>query len=233
MTGRARSSTLQWHAGDNVGLGKDYTLFSTIDGIVVYQKKADRSKVGGSPAALCWRFGAWLPGRQHPALCTFRVSSVAPILGARLFTSGAPGFTFLLRRRTRACCPSGRVQRAHELLTAPCLFAAAGVRVPAGVCQGPGSGDRNPHHGGQGGRQPQGQAARDLQAPRQQQREPRARGDGGGGGGAHAALKRVQQGVMEFCMSPCSWTCSSSRKAVIGESAGTVGAVLSPSLQLL
>lgn len=39
---------LQWYAGDNVGTGKDYTLFSTIDGIVVYQKKQDRSKVRGN-----------------------------------------------------------------------------------------------------------------------------------------------------------------------------------------
>lgn len=38
-----------WHAGDNVGVGKDYTLYSTIDGIVVYQKKADRSKVSVFP----------------------------------------------------------------------------------------------------------------------------------------------------------------------------------------
>lgn len=44
----APSSAPQWHAGDNVGMGKDYTLFSTIDGIVVYQKKADRSKVCAS-----------------------------------------------------------------------------------------------------------------------------------------------------------------------------------------
>lgn len=38
-----------WHAGDNVGTGKDYTLFSTIDGVVVYQKKSDRSKVSVYP----------------------------------------------------------------------------------------------------------------------------------------------------------------------------------------
>jgi hypothetical protein len=44
---RAATLTPQWHAGDNVGTGKDYTLFSTIDGIVVYQKKSERSKVIG------------------------------------------------------------------------------------------------------------------------------------------------------------------------------------------
>eukprot|EP00877_Chromochloris_zofingiensis_P004139 jgi/Chrzof1/13726/Cz08g09200.t1 len=38
-----------WYAGDNVGTGKDYTLFSTIDGIVVYQKKQDRSKINVYP----------------------------------------------------------------------------------------------------------------------------------------------------------------------------------------
>lgn len=44
---------LQWHAGDNVGTGKDYTLYSTIDGIVVYQKKAEKSKVGAVWASVC------------------------------------------------------------------------------------------------------------------------------------------------------------------------------------
>lgn len=38
-----------WHAGDNVGTGKDYTLYSTIDGVVVYQKKAEKSKVSVYP----------------------------------------------------------------------------------------------------------------------------------------------------------------------------------------
>ena len=36
---------LQWHPGTNVGQGKDYTLFSTVDGIVIYSKKKDRSFV--------------------------------------------------------------------------------------------------------------------------------------------------------------------------------------------
>lgn len=36
---------LQWHAGDNVGTGGDYTLFSTVDGIVIYSKKKDKSYV--------------------------------------------------------------------------------------------------------------------------------------------------------------------------------------------
>ncbi len=46
--------SVQWYAGDNVGEGKDYTLFSTIDGIVIFQKKKDRSKVGGG-----WSAGVW------------------------------------------------------------------------------------------------------------------------------------------------------------------------------
>ena len=31
------------HPGNNVGLGKDYTLFAKIDGVVVYERK-DRSR---------------------------------------------------------------------------------------------------------------------------------------------------------------------------------------------
>jgi hypothetical protein len=48
-TTKNQTRTRQWHAGDNVGTGKDYTLFSTIDGVVVYQKKADRPKVSVYP----------------------------------------------------------------------------------------------------------------------------------------------------------------------------------------
>ncbi len=34
------------HPGENVGVGKDYTLFATIDGIVKYEKKGkDRKRV--------------------------------------------------------------------------------------------------------------------------------------------------------------------------------------------
>ncbi len=36
----------QIHAGNNVGLGKDYTLFAKIDGIVTYERLGrDRKKV--------------------------------------------------------------------------------------------------------------------------------------------------------------------------------------------
>jgi large subunit ribosomal protein L27 len=39
------------HAGDNVGIGKDHTLFALVDGKVVFRKKADeRSFVSVVPA---------------------------------------------------------------------------------------------------------------------------------------------------------------------------------------
>eukprot|EP00878_Enallax_costatus_P001714 GHUV01001869.1.p1 GENE.GHUV01001869.1~~GHUV01001869.1.p1 ORF type:complete len:172 (+),score=48.81 GHUV01001869.1:154-669(+) len=40
-----RQTGSTWHAGDNVGTGSDYTLFSTVDGIVIYSKKKDRSYI--------------------------------------------------------------------------------------------------------------------------------------------------------------------------------------------
>ena len=40
------------HPGDNVGIGKDHTLFALIDGTVVFRKKAnDRSYVSVLPLA--------------------------------------------------------------------------------------------------------------------------------------------------------------------------------------
>ncbi len=40
------------HPGDNVGIGKDHTLFALIDGTVVFRKKAnDRSYVSVKPLA--------------------------------------------------------------------------------------------------------------------------------------------------------------------------------------
>ncbi len=40
------------HPGDNVGLGKDYTLFALIDGVVQYQvKDRGRKKVAVLPVA--------------------------------------------------------------------------------------------------------------------------------------------------------------------------------------
>lgn len=43
---------MQWYPGENVGQGKDYTLFSTIEGIVIYQKRPDRDSVSTHPAAV-------------------------------------------------------------------------------------------------------------------------------------------------------------------------------------
>ncbi len=37
--------------GDNVGLGKDYTIFSLIDGVVKFTDKNDRKKVNVLPVA--------------------------------------------------------------------------------------------------------------------------------------------------------------------------------------
>ena len=40
------------HPGENVGLGKDHTLFALIDGVVVFRKKKDnRSYVSVQPVA--------------------------------------------------------------------------------------------------------------------------------------------------------------------------------------
>jgi large subunit ribosomal protein L27 len=36
----------KFHPGNNVGMGKDFTLFATIDGVVAYERKGrDRRKV--------------------------------------------------------------------------------------------------------------------------------------------------------------------------------------------
>lgn len=51
---------LQWHAGDNVGTGSDYTLFSTVDGIVIYSKKKDRSYVSIEPVEQCRLSRDWI-----------------------------------------------------------------------------------------------------------------------------------------------------------------------------
>jgi large subunit ribosomal protein L27 len=36
----ARQRGTKWHAGDNVGMGKDHTLFALIDGQVAFRTKA-------------------------------------------------------------------------------------------------------------------------------------------------------------------------------------------------
>lgn len=37
---------VQWYPGENAGLGRDFTIYSTTEGIVVFEKKDDRPKVG-------------------------------------------------------------------------------------------------------------------------------------------------------------------------------------------
>ncbi len=39
-----RQRGTQFHAGDNVGCGKDHTLFATVDGNVVFQVKGPKNR---------------------------------------------------------------------------------------------------------------------------------------------------------------------------------------------
>ena len=48
----ARQRGTKWHPGDNVGLGKDHTIFATTEGKVAFQRKAGgRMYVGVEPTA--------------------------------------------------------------------------------------------------------------------------------------------------------------------------------------
>ena len=44
-----RQRGTKYHPGQNVGLGKDYTIFSLIDGVVRFSRKGDRSVVNVDP----------------------------------------------------------------------------------------------------------------------------------------------------------------------------------------
>jgi large subunit ribosomal protein L27 len=47
-----RQRGTKFHPGNNVGLGKDYTLFALVDGVVTFERKGrDRQKVSVYPAA--------------------------------------------------------------------------------------------------------------------------------------------------------------------------------------
>lgn len=47
-----RQCGTRYHAGNNVGIGKDYTLFSLVDGVVKFERKdKTRLKVSVYPAA--------------------------------------------------------------------------------------------------------------------------------------------------------------------------------------
>lgn len=39
-----RQRGTKFHAGENVGIGKDHTLFAKADGIVVFQQKGDKNR---------------------------------------------------------------------------------------------------------------------------------------------------------------------------------------------
>jgi large subunit ribosomal protein L27 len=46
-----RQRGTKWHAGDNVGVGKDHTLFALTDGAVAFKAKLGRTFVSVVPGA--------------------------------------------------------------------------------------------------------------------------------------------------------------------------------------
>ena len=48
-----RQKGTKFHAGNNVGMGKDYTLFALIDGVVKFERKGrDKKQVSVYPRAI-------------------------------------------------------------------------------------------------------------------------------------------------------------------------------------
>ncbi len=47
----ARQRGTKWHAGDNVGIGRDHTIFSLVEGKVRFDKDGRRINVDPVPAA--------------------------------------------------------------------------------------------------------------------------------------------------------------------------------------
>lgn len=48
----ARQRGTKWHPGENVGMGKDHTLFALVEGRVAFRKKSgDRTFVSVEPSA--------------------------------------------------------------------------------------------------------------------------------------------------------------------------------------
>ena len=45
-----RQRGTRWHPGDNVGIGKDHTLFALVEGKVAFRKKLGRTYVSVVPA---------------------------------------------------------------------------------------------------------------------------------------------------------------------------------------
>jgi hypothetical protein len=54
LTATEKCKCLQWHAGRNVGTGKDFTLFSLQQGIVVFETIKQRRCVCSSPSSPYW-----------------------------------------------------------------------------------------------------------------------------------------------------------------------------------
>ena len=46
-----RQRGTKWHPGDNVGMGKDHTLFALVDGNVAFKKTRERTFVSVTPMA--------------------------------------------------------------------------------------------------------------------------------------------------------------------------------------
>ena len=46
-----RQRGTRWHPGENVGIGKDHTLFALVEGQVSFKKKLGRTFVSVNPAA--------------------------------------------------------------------------------------------------------------------------------------------------------------------------------------
>ncbi len=46
-----RQRGTKWHPGDNVGMGKDHTLFALVDGHVSFRKARQRTTVSVAPVA--------------------------------------------------------------------------------------------------------------------------------------------------------------------------------------
>lgn len=44
-----RQRGTKWHPGDNVGLGKDHTIFALVDGHVAFRKTRDKTLVNVTP----------------------------------------------------------------------------------------------------------------------------------------------------------------------------------------
>ncbi len=63
--GSPARTLLQVHPGKNVGLGRDYTLFSLIDGVVVFDKNSRRSSVSVIPFEQ-YQVRARAAGRYRP-----------------------------------------------------------------------------------------------------------------------------------------------------------------------